>query len=348
MLLGQNSRNKLINAQFDIWQRGTSFALNTQAYTADRMLMVFNADGGTVATGTISRQTNTSSVSSQPYLFRISNTSVGSSLGVNSYHIVGQRVEDVRTFSGKTITVSVWASSTISGKQLAVHGHQYFGSGGSAQVNIPGTVITLTSAMQRYDFTCTVPSISGKTIGTDSYLLLGIAPQFGSTIGSLHGIPAISWGGTGNVDILRWQINEGAAADFELAGGGTIAAELALCQRYYWKTYDVNTAPGTAGAFEGAVGSIDVSVNSGGSNTMYFPLVFPVKMRVTPAVSVYNPSSGLINSIRNSSGVTNVTFSSISVGTGQTGIVHAQINNASSTISMGQACQMHFTADAEL
>lgn len=347
MLLGQNVRNSFINADFSIWQRGTSFALNAQAYTADRTFMAFNADGGTVATGTLSRQLNTSSLSDQPYVLRIANTSVGSSLGVNSYHIIGQRVENVRTFSGKKVTISVWASSTISGKQLAVYAHQYFGSGGSAQVNIPGTVITLTSTMQRYDFTFTVPSISGKTIGSGDYLFIGVAAQFGSTTASGYSVSTVSWGGTGNVDILRWQINEGAAADFELAGGGDICRELILCQRYYWKTYGVDDPPGTP-TVAGAIGSTDIGVSAGGSNTVYFPLVFPVKMRTNPNTLLYSTSSGAVNALWNASGGTNVSFSSVSINSGQSGLMPMSLTNASSTISSGQACQMHFTADAEL
>lgn len=349
MLIGQNVRNKLINADFSIWQRTVSFPITDPAYTADRWIWDTSSDGGTIATGSVTRTTYPGTDQAQPYVLRITNSSVGASLGVNSKAALAQRVEDVRTFAGKTITVSLWLTTTIPGKIINVFWNQYFGSGGSPNVQ-GGTQITLTggTTLTRYDATFYIPSIVGKTIGASNLLSIGFFMQQGSAHASSYGLTPVSWQATGSTYLYRMQANEGGPADFELAGGGSIANELQLCQRYYWKSYDVDKVVGQSPVFEGAVGTIDVAVTSGGSNTIYYPLVFPVKMRTTPVVSVYNPSSGAVNSIRNSSGIANVTFSSIVVGAGQSGIVSLQVNSASSTITIGQACQMHLTADAEL
>lgn len=61
-----------------------------------------------------------------------------------------------------------------------------------------------------------------------------------------------------------------------------LAAELALCQRYYVTSYGNGVAPGTATA-NGAVGGIP-SVTSGGQYNL-LPVQFPVQMRANPSIS---------------------------------------------------------------
>lgn len=252
-LLGGRSnldlRNYIINGAFDYWQRGTSFALNTTTYHTDRFLGAVSADGGTAATGTVSRQSLTvglTGVEDQEYYLRINNTTVGSSLGNNSFYVLGQRIEDVRTLSGKTITVSVWMAASTA-KQVALYGAQSFGVGGSATVYIncsSNGIKTLTSTVTRYDFTVTVPSILGKTIGANSCLELGLFFQAGSTQMSAYGYPAASlgWGAAGNIDIVRFQVTEGDVVGVPFSRAGqTLSQELSLCHRYY-EVFDVGSA----------------------------------------------------------------------------------------------------------
>jgi hypothetical protein len=64
------------------------------------------------------------------------------------------------------------------------------------------------------------------------------------------------------------------------------ATELALCQRYYQKSYN-------DGMYAGAIGQpgqqqIFLASTSGGS----FNIVFPVRMRANPTVTVYSPITG--------------------------------------------------------
>ena len=185
MLIGKNVKNRLINSKFDYWQRHTSFVLNAAAYTADRWYWGVASGGGTPATGTITRQSLFigSSFGEQTYFMRINNTSTGSGLGATSCAYITQRHEDVRSFAGKKVKLSVWMSATTA-KQVAVYGFQYFGSGGSAGVNINTSANgfkTLTGSVARYDFVINVPSVSGKTIGTSSCVEFGIVFQAGST-----------------------------------------------------------------------------------------------------------------------------------------------------------------------
>ena len=102
-----SSRNKLINGNFDVWQRGTSFSSTvsgTSAYTADR----WKAGGGTSTT--VSRQAFTlgqTDVPGEPTYYArwaITNNS-------QNYEFQ-QRIEDVRTLAGKKATISFYARLT--------------------------------------------------------------------------------------------------------------------------------------------------------------------------------------------------------------------------------------------
>jgi hypothetical protein len=288
-------KNKIINSKFDFWQRGTSINFSGGTYTADRWVYVSSADGGTLATGTITRQALSPTVfQDQEYYCRLNNTTQGSSLGVNSFHVFGQRIEDVKTFAGKTVTVSVWASSSIPGKKIALYGNQNFGSGGSADVAFPGSTITLTSTVTRYDLTVSIPSITGKTIGANNHIFFGFFLQSGATIAATYGLPAISWGGTGNIDIVRMMVTDVSyPVDFDTAGS-SYADELRLCQRYYEKSYNLDTVPGTITP----VGRFLVATEGDGLSNHYFSFRWIVPKRKSGAnLSFYNAINGALNNL---------------------------------------------------
>ena len=115
-------KNKIINGDFRIWQRGTSFSNPNNVYTADRWV------AGTDATCTVSQQTFTPGAAPvsgyEGVFFYRSAKSAG-----GTYFQANQKIEDVRAFAGQTITISFWAKAD-SAITLAVQGYQNFGSGG--------------------------------------------------------------------------------------------------------------------------------------------------------------------------------------------------------------------------
>jgi len=122
------------------------------------------------------------------------------------------------------------------------------------------------------------------------------------------------------------------STDFEHRPIGT---ELALCQRYYEKSYNIDAAPG-APLTNGSI--FGVSATTGG------PYVFcsykVVKRLNQPAVSVYSPNTGTINRIVRSSDTTDqIATVSHSASSG------FSAGNASTT---NNGIAYHFTADAEL
>ena len=102
--------NQFLNANFGIWQRGTSLSLSAgNNYLADRWNLYLNA-----ATVTCSRQTftpGTAPVSGYEgtYFLRWAQTSGGAS--TNQFQ---QRLEDVRLFAGQACTFSFWAKADSS------------------------------------------------------------------------------------------------------------------------------------------------------------------------------------------------------------------------------------------
>jgi len=214
-----SGRNRIINGNFDIWQRGTAtgtwVAPISNYYFPDRW--VFNSTG-TGGNGAVSQQAFTAGqtdVPGEPTFFmrwQITSAASGQTTG-NCY--VEQRIEDVRTLAGQTATISFYAKGT--GTLPGIYLTQTFGSGGSAQVVYTlATNVALNANWTKYTYTVNVGSISGKTIGTNHYVGLTFMVPINTTY---------------TFDLAQVQVEQGSVATpFERRSYGQ---ELSLCQRYY-------------------------------------------------------------------------------------------------------------------
>lgn len=289
-------RQAIINGNFDIWQRGTSFT--TVGYSAD-MWRISNLNGSF----TTSRQSFTVGQTDVPnnpkYFFRTVKTTAG---GADDYHIIRHRIEGVRSFAGKNITLSFYAKADAS-KNITIEFEQNFGTGGSpsSPVSTIGVnKIALTTSWAKYTITVAIPSISGKTLGTNGndFLMLSFWTEAGSNLNArLDSLGNQS----GTFDFSQVQINEGdTALDFMPK---TYGEELRACQRYY---YNVTNIGGTADTW--AAGHCTATT------TAIVYVKFSQQMRATPTISF----SGL--AVGNSTGSrVNVTNAIIS-GSGLDGV----------------------------
>jgi hypothetical protein len=224
-------RNAIINGNFDIWQRGTSFT-DAVVYGADRWL---NARAGSACTmSRLSWAVGDNTTGSNPkFLCRMAVTSVA---GAANFAQLAQRIEGVQTFSGQQVTYSFWAKADAN-KTIAVDFAQNFGTGGSpsAQVNgIGAAKHNLTTSWQKITGTVSVPGVGGKTLGSDGndVLVFRIWLDAGSDYNSFTNTLGQQ---SGTFDIAQVQIEPGpVATTFERRPIGT---ELALCQRYYQKSF---------------------------------------------------------------------------------------------------------------
>jgi hypothetical protein len=273
-------KNKIINGAFDNWQRGTSFSfVSSGGYTADRFL----ADSGGSGTVAVTRQTFTPGQTDVPnavYFYQAAYSVSGTTPA-----IISTRLEDVNTFAGQTATFSFYAKINTGTQTITPRYVQDFGSGGSTTVVTNMTAQTLTTSWQRFTITSTIPSVSGKTIGTSSYLRLDL---LAATSGTL------------TYQIANLQLEAGSVATAFQTATGTIQGELAACQRYYVRIGDTTT---------NATLSIGTS-NSAGTVSIQ-SISLPVAMRVPPATLDYA-------NIRLSDGSTGYTITSATLINGTT------------------------------
>jgi hypothetical protein len=222
--------NRIINGAFDFWQRGTSST--AQGYLADRWI---NATGG--GTVTMSRQAFTlgdTLGSNSPTYFLRQTVSGQSTSG--QYAITQQRVESVRSYAGQTITILGWARRSSGSGNMAVELVQDFGTGGSpsADVEVTGQTVTLTGSFVPFAVTFSVPSISGKTLGSNNndYLLLNFWTSAGSDWNARTNSLGLQ---TIGVDLWGIHIKQGThtTSAVDLYRQPEPWPELVRCQRYY-------------------------------------------------------------------------------------------------------------------
>ena len=248
-------KNLIINGNMQIAQRGTSVTGQTALtyQTVDRWKTIpsgstYNQSQETVTLGD-------SVVGDFQYYLKHDVTTGDNNAGIF------QRIEDVRNVKEGTVTLSFYAKGTNpNGGSLDVLLRQTFGTGGSSDVDQPRPSFTLTSSWQRFNFTFTIPSFSGKTIGSNSTVDIYIIQPDGDTSTN-------AW----ELNITGVQLETGTTAtDFEQLQYGT---QLSLCQRYFWSSTNNIWVFGNAANFGGA---LSVSLNN---------IKYPVRMRASPSIS---------------------------------------------------------------
>jgi hypothetical protein len=228
----QVGQDRIINSDFFIWQRALSGTDNGYI-AADRWANFFV--GGTVTQSRQNHPAGTIFGASCPAFF-LRQGVTGQSL-LTHFAATVQRIEDVRTYAGQTITVLGWAKRNSGTGNVAIEVVQNFGSGGSPSAEVTGigsSQITLTGAWTPFAVTINVPSIAGKILGTTGNSFLGL--QFWTSAGSTFSARTASLGlQTIEVDLFGIHIRPGlwTAADAALYVPREQEAELARCQRYF-------------------------------------------------------------------------------------------------------------------
>ena len=195
-------RNRIINGNFEIWQRGTSsLSSGADRYVADRWEVTPPAGVSTDVT----REFNTTL---QSYLMRVKVNATG----VASFR---QKIEGFKQFHNKDVTYSFKALGNLF-SSVTVYVRLYHSGGNvllhSATHSLTGSLTDITGSLS-------VGDVSSYTEDASSTLRLLFSTDSSST--------------GAYIDIAQVQLEEGSVATpFEHRQYGQ---ELALCQRYYWK-----------------------------------------------------------------------------------------------------------------
>lgn len=290
---GYLSPNYVINGAFDINQRNFTSITNTGAYGFDRWTFYQQGGGTTVVSAqTFAPGEAPGSLYGARNFFRAVTSGYSAA---NSATNFTQPIENVRTLAGQTITVSFWAKAGSGTPKVSIEMQQIFGTGGSAVSLINAGFVTLSTSWTRYSLTVNIPSISGKTIGTNDSLNVVFWFNAGTDFASRTNSIGVQ---SNTFDIWGVQVEEGSVATPFRRSGNTIQEELANCQRYYVQ-FDVDPSTGYGGIASG------MFTAAGNSGVFYIPL--PVPMRINPASITFAATSGVYIADTNSSPITNAT-----------------------------------------
>jgi hypothetical protein len=337
--VGGKRKNYIINGNFDIWQRRTSVPAGTTGfnYLADRW-KVYSL-GSTYSSSQQEFIFGQTDVPGNPRFYQ--SVVVSSVVGTTNSSFLTTYLENVASLSGKTVTLSFYAKAD-SAKYVAVEAIQNFGTGGtpSADVNgISSKKFLLSSTWQKITHTFTFPSVAGKKIGTSGYYTTSSQIRIYFDAGTAYDSRSDTLGHqSGIFDIAQVQLEEGTVAtDFERID---FNYELMLCKRYYEKSYEWWSLPGTVTT----VGTINLKVSSNGSSLSGSHINFKVEKRNTPTITFYS-DSGVINNwkyLRSGVGVTSVSAIPYNVGTSG---FNVQLNVGAAWV----ACEIygHYVADAD-
>jgi len=265
-----SNRNKIINGDFNIWQRSTSVSVaasQNNSYAADRWALTTTANSACV----VSRQAtgDTTNLPFIPYCARVQRNS--GQTGTSGIYF-DQSIETLNSypFIGKTVAVSFYARKgtnySATSSQLVV---QLIGGTGTDQNVGTATGVTvlvssgatLTGTWQRFTATATVAT---------TYTQLFLRTVF---------LPTGTAGANDYFEITGVQLEEGAVATpFEFEDIGTT---LAKCQRYYWRSATgLTTDANSRHAHFRRLNAYQMIATG--------HCAFPVPMRTEPTVGLYN------------------------------------------------------------
>jgi hypothetical protein len=260
---------------------------------------------------------------------------------------VDQRIEGLNaadlawgTANAKTVTLSFWVRSSLTGT---------FGgnlNNDKASIRSYPYAYTIISANTWEYKTIQIPGDTTGTWGSDN--TTGILVAFGLGAGSTYSGTANAWAASNLVPTGATSVVGTNGATFYITGvqlePGPVATpfeqrpigtELALCQRYYYKTYNQHVVPGSASS------AATYRARSYAGSYAAAVVQFPVLMRTAPTCTVYNSSTGATNSWRD---IDSSADRSASLSTA----LDSAVTTESSSVTANTSNLFHIVATAEL
>jgi hypothetical protein len=324
-------RNRIINGDMRIDQRNAGSAVTASgSFPVDRFSLINSTDGA------FSAQQDSSTPAGFVNSVKITTTTADATLTTTQNFNFQQRIEGTNvadlgwgTASAKTITLSFWVRSSLTGT---------FGGSlrnSASDRSYPFTYSIFVADTWEYKTVTIAGDTSGTWltttgIGIQVFFGLGVGPDRSGTAGAWNSNNNIS--ATGAVSVIgtlnaTWyvtgvQLEVGSVATpFERRPYGT---ELALCQRYYYKT-----TPESSGRF--AVGFVSGTTVA---DLLYF---LPVTMRVQPTALEQSGTAANYVIVHGATVTTCSAVPTLQSGTNQTAGIRATV---ASGLTIGQGCQI--------
>ena len=343
----EHDKNYIINGDMNIAQRGTSFAaIANAAYSLDRWTYI---NTGT-AVHTITQDTDVPTLAQAGYLFqnslRANLTTADTSIAAGDAYAVQQFIEGFNwaNLAQKSFTLSFWVKATLTGTYCIS-----FRNTGQDKSYVAEYTINTTATWEYKTVTVSASPSAGtwnytNGIGLRVTWTLAAGSTFQTTAGTWNGATTflgtsnqVNGVNTGATDfrITGVVLNESVtAAPFSLMGIG-FEAELAHCQRYYEKTFDLGVAPVQNA---GTVGSLCAS-GAVTNQTFTVDWLFKTSKRSSPTITTFSTNAASANWSTNT---TTPTAASTATGTNSTCI------QGTTSVTAGNAYNIQATADAEL
>lgn len=320
-------KNQLINGEFLFWQRGTSFnQTNNLQFMADRWFV--NRGTGT-ANFTVDRSTDVPA-GSRGYSLQLQKQSGDVANIVQPIELPGHLSGALRAGPfqiGTTWTLSFDIKMDVSD---SITVGSIFRSTSTSSTNQQVAITPATSDIvpaNTWTKASVTFTINASPNPTNNSLIISIQPPSTAT----------------DVFVTNVQLESGnEITNYEQRGH---ALELALCQRYYEKSYDVDTPIGTTTG-RGAKHGNDASVQ----NAFHCYCDFKVNKRTLPTVVIYSVQTGAANTfdqvhgLPSPSGTFGVSFTTSS----ETNISFINATTNLTPQDPNNLFAFHFTADAEL
>ena len=246
-------KNKLINGDFSIAQRGTSIAVSgSNVYTLDRWAA---SPYGSGQPFTVSQQTATPPTSTKNYLQIVGN----STNATNIFITQSLETADVVKLQGKTVTLSfqykVPTNFTATWSMNA-----YWGTATDTAIYNSGSGTNI--------FTTAITNNAGWVSASQTFVVPSTATQLSIMFSTFNNVV-----NNATLQIANVMLELGSVATPFTTATGTLQGELALAQRYFYKV-------GGDAAYQ----RFCPLVYASGTDVRGI-LQFPVSMRVAPSVS---------------------------------------------------------------
>jgi hypothetical protein len=216
-------KNGVLNSNFSVWQRGTSIAMSTTAYTADRWQGYRGVSGGTVSRQLVNDTTNLAGIQ---YCARVQRDLGNTDSTAKLY--LAQTFESVNSipYAGKTITFSFYARKganySQASSQIPISVYGAATTDANVLTSMSGTLITTVTAT----LTTTWQRFTGTAAVASNYTQIGFYAEF---------TPVGIAGAADYFEITGVQLEIAASASAYSPNASTQQAELAACQRYYFR-----------------------------------------------------------------------------------------------------------------